>query len=144
MTPMPETDARMLNPLVLAYVGDAVHDLHVRTRLARAGGRVHALHRSATKSVCCAAQAQALQRIDALLTEAERDVVRRGRNSHARHGVPKNANPAEYAQATGLEALLGYLYLSDQRARLAAVLDEMDGQQPDSTGAAEGVPHALL
>ena len=134
----------MLNPLVLAYVGDAVHDLHIRTRLSLSGGRVRALHQSATHTVCCAAQAQALQRIGALLSEAEQDVVRRGRNSHARHGAPKNANPAEYALATGLEALLGYLYLTDQRARLDVLLQEMDSALPAIAGAAEGDPHALL
>ena len=138
----------MLNPLVLAYVGDAVHDLHIRTRLAASGGRVQALHRSATRSVCCAAQAQALQRIEGLLSEAERDVVRRGRNSHGHHSAPKNANPADYALATGLEALLGYLYLTDQRARLDALLQEidskLDGALPGKAGAAEGDPYALL
>ena len=134
----------MLNPLVLAYVGDAVHDLTIRTRLALSGGRVHALHQGASRTVCCAAQAKALQRIEALLTEAERDVVRRGRNSHAHHGAPKNANPAEYALATGLEALLGYLYLTGQRARLDELFQEMDGSLPAETGAAEGDPHPLL
>lgn len=134
----------MLSPLVLAYVGDAVHDLHIRTRLALSGGRVRALHQSATRAVCCAAQASALQRIDPLLTDAEREVVRRGRNSHAHHGVPKNADPAEYALATGLEALLGYLYLTDQRKRLDVLLQEMDGALPPKAGAAEGDPYALL
>ena len=116
-------NAHLMNPLALAYVGDAVHELHVRESLARTGGRVAALHRDAVRQVCCAAQAQALTRVVTLLTEAEQAIVRRGRNCHARHDAPRHANPAEYAQATGLEALLGYLYLSGQGERILQLFD---------------------
>lgn len=128
---MSEKDARMLSPLRLAYVGDAVHELLVRTSLVLAGGQAGAMHRGAVGVVNAAAQAGALARIVDRLTEAEADIVRRGRNAHAHHGVPRRANPADYKQATGLEALLGYLYLTGQTARLvalyAAMRDETDG-----------------
>jgi ribonuclease-3 family protein len=140
-------DARMLSPLVLAYVGDSVYDLYVRTRLSRGGGRVHALHRAAVERVCCKAQAAALTRLERIermerterfdqtdpmdrihgpLTDLERDVVRRGRNCHAHHAAPRGADKADYALSTGLEALLGYLHLTGQAQRLSDVLALLD------------------
>lgn len=137
MTRLSEMDARMLGPQVLAYVGDSVHDLHVRTRLVMAGGRAKQLHREAVTKVCCTAQAKALLRMEAMLSETERDVVRRGRNAHAHHQAPKRADPGDYSLATGLEALLGYLYLTGQDLRLEQVLEAMDQ-------GLEGENHALL
>ena len=102
----------MLNPLQLAYVGDAVYELFVRTRLSEQGERMKNLHRMAVSRVNADAQSSALDRISDLLTETEQDVVRRGRNAHAHHSAPKNAAKGAYPQATGLEALLGYLFLS--------------------------------
>ena len=64
-------------------------------------------------------QARALQRVTPLLTEEEAEIARRGRNAHAHHGAPRAASPQEYAWATGLEALLGYLFLTGQTDRLA-------------------------
>lgn len=122
---MSDRDARMLSPQRLAYIGDAVHDLFVRTELVLSGAKEGDMHRSAVARVRAGAQAQALARIQPLLTEEEADVVRRGRNAHAHHGAPKRTNPAEYKQATGLEALLGYLYLTGRRERLATLYDAM-------------------
>ena len=102
--------------LELAYMGDAIYDLYVRERLVKKGGRVQAMHRAAIKQVCAHAQAEALGRIEEELTEAEAGVVRRARNAH--QNPPRNANPAEYHKATGLEALMGYLYLTGQQQRL--------------------------
>ncbi len=116
--PLTEKEARMLSPLRLAYVGDAVHELFVRTELLFAGGKAGAMHRAAIREVNAAGQARALQRIEPELTDDERDIVRRGRNAHANHAAPKHADPADYAHATGLEALAGYLYLSGQTERL--------------------------
>ena len=102
--------------LELAYMGDAIYDLYVRERLLKKGGRVQAMHREAIRKVCAHAQAEALGRIEGELTEAEAGVVRRARN--AQQKPPKNANPAEYHRATALEALIGYLYLTEQQARM--------------------------
>ncbi|MBQ3574540.1 MAG: ribonuclease III [Clostridia bacterium] len=102
--------------LELAYMGDAIYDLYVRERLVKKGGRVQAMHRSAIKQVCAHAQAEALGRIEEELTEAEAGVVRRARNASQK--PPKNADAGEYHRATALEALIGYLYLSDQHARM--------------------------
>lgn len=116
--PMAEREALQLSPLRLAYIGDAVYDLFVRTGLLFAGGKAGAMHKEAIAHVNAAAQAQALQRIADMLTETESDVVRRGRNAHANHSAPKRSNPADYKQATGMEALFGFLYLTGQTERL--------------------------
>ena len=111
-------DTRELNPLQMAYIGDTVHDLYVRSMLVSRGMTVGKMHKQAVKMVSAFAQARMLEAIEADLTEEEADVARRGRNSQAKHAAPKNANPADYAHATGLEALIGYLYLSGRFDRL--------------------------
>lgn len=102
--------------LELAYMGDAIYDLYVRKRLLGRGGRVQQMHRQAIRLVCAHAQSEALGRIENELTEAEAGVVRRARNAH--QNPPKNADPGEYHRATALEALIGYLYLSEQQERM--------------------------
>ena len=104
-------DPRELNPLQLAYVGDTLHDLYVRSMLVAKKMSVGAMHRQAVKMVSAAAQA-------AMLTAQEADMTRRGRNAQAKHAAPKHADPADYAHATGLEALWGYLYVTGQTQRL--------------------------
>ena len=111
-------DIRELNPLQMAYVGDTVHDLYVRSMLLSKGMTVGKMHRQAVRMVSAGAQARMLEAIEAELSEAEADIARRGRNSQAKHAAPKHADPADYAHATGLEALWGYLYLSGQSQRL--------------------------
>lgn len=111
-------DTKELNPLQLAYVGDTIHDLYVRSMLLSRGMAVGAMHRQAVKMVSAYAQARMLEAIEPEMTEAEADIARRGRNSQAKHAAPKNADPADYAHATGLEALWGYLYLTGQHQRL--------------------------
>ena len=111
-------DVRELNPLQMAYVGDTVHDLYVRSMLLSRGMAVGAMHRQAVKMVSAYAQARMLEAIEPEMTEAEADIARRGRNSQAKRAAPKNADPADYAHATGLEALWGYLYLTGQHQRL--------------------------
>ncbi|MBR6767313.1 MAG: ribonuclease III [Clostridia bacterium] len=106
--------------LELAYLGDALYDLHVRKNLLARGGRVHALHKDAVKLVCAHAQSEALERLLPELTEQESAVVRRARNAH--QAPPRNANPADYHRATALEALLGYLYIMGQNERLEQIL----------------------
>ena len=111
-------DTKELNPLQMAYIGDTIHDLYVRSMLLSRGMTVGAMHKQAVRMVSAFAQARMLEAIEQELTEAEADITRRGRNSQAKHAAPKNADPADYAHATGLEALWGYLYLSGQQQRL--------------------------
>ena len=111
-------DPTQLGPLVLAYVGDTVYDLYVRTSLVETTGlTAHGLHVAAAKQVCAAAQAEAFRRIEPILTEEEAAVYRRGRNGHM-GTIPKNASIGDYRSATGLEAVLGWLYLKGNDARL--------------------------
>ena len=111
-------DIRGLNPLQMAYVGDTVHDLYVRSMLLSRGMAVGKMHRQAVRMVSAGAQARMLERIEPELTQEEADIARRGRNSQAKHAAPRHADPADYAHATALAALWGYLYLSGQTARL--------------------------
>ncbi len=106
--------------LELAYLGDALYDLYVREHLIARGGKVRALHREAITLVCAHAQSEALARIADALTDDERDVVRRARNT--RQSPPKNADPGEYHHATALEALIGWLYVTGQRERMNELL----------------------
>ena len=106
--------------LELAYLGDSVYDLYVRARLVREGGHVRDMHRAAVRRVCAHAQAEAFARIEEAFTERERDVARRARNAH--QTPPKNADAAEYHRATALEAVVGYLFVTGQRARMEEIL----------------------
>lgn len=113
-------DPKQLGPLVLAYIGDTIYDLFVRTELVDSTTlTAHGLHIGAAKRVCAKAQAAAFRRIEALLTDDESAVFRRGRNAHM-GSVPKNAAIIDYRIATGMEALVGYLYLSGKDERLSA------------------------
>lgn len=115
--------AGLMNPVALAYMGDAVFELLVRQYLlSLTNHKSHHLHREATKLVSAKAQRLLLERMQPLLTEEEADVVRRGRN--AKSGAPpKNADPADYRQATALECLIGYLYYERRFDRLALIMD---------------------
>ncbi len=119
--PLSETEARMLSPLQLAYIGDAVHSLMARRRAIDKGLPVRDMHLFATRAVNAVSQARAAAALDGLLTAEESGIVRRGRNAHAHHGLPKSASHAEYTSATGLEALLGYLYLTGRFDRLTQI-----------------------
>lgn len=104
--------------LALAYIGDCVYELYVRTHLLKAGNNnVNSLHKTATKYVRCAAQSQLYYRIEPLLTEEETAVFKRGRNTKSH--VPKNSEMSDYRNATGIEALIGYLYLSGKYGRIS-------------------------
>ncbi len=103
--------AMMFSPLELAYVGDTVFDLMVRSSLILQGGTIKALHRSAVQKVNAVAQAQAVKGILPLLTEEENAIYKRGRNAHSKHSAPKAASVIDYQMSTGLEALFGYLFL---------------------------------
>ena len=121
--PLSEKEALLISPLRLAYIGDTVHDLFVRTGLLFTGENVRAMHRKAVGAVNACAQARALCRILPMLTETERDVVKRGRNAHAHHDAPSRMEPADYSHATGFEVLVGFLYLSGQIERLREIFE---------------------
>jgi ribonuclease-3 family protein len=120
LLPQPLTiqQARMKNPLSLAFVGDTIWDLLTRQQLLATQLKAGALHKQAIQRVNAGAQAQCAARVEPHLTEEEMDVFRRGQNAHARHATPKNQDPYAYSRATGLEALLGYLYLTGQNERI--------------------------
>lgn len=113
-----ECKPQNLSPLTLAFVGDGVYDLFVRESLVCEANRpVKELNKLKVEQVRCQAQAKLMQTIEPMLTEEEAAVYRRGRNAHTGH-TPKNATGADYHAATGLEALLGYLYLCDRIERI--------------------------
>ncbi len=116
--PLTAQQARLKNPLSLAFVGDTIWDLLTRQQLLNTQLKAGALHKQAIQRVNAGAQAQCAARIEEHLTEEEMDIFRRGQNAHARHSTPKNQDPYAYSRATALEALLGYLYLTDQQERI--------------------------
>lgn len=115
-------DVNQYSPLVLAYIGDTVYELFIRTLMVcRGNAPVHKLHRQSVDFVKAKAQSDTIHRLMDFLTPEEQDVVRRGRN--AKSGtIPKNADITEYKYATGFETLLGYLYLRKDYTRLMQVL----------------------
>jgi ribonuclease-3 family protein len=119
----------------LAYVGDAVYELHVRGRTLRAeAGRVEALHRATVSRVSASGQAQLAQRLLPHLTEAEAGIFRRARNHKGASG-PRRASAQDYRLSTALEAVLGYVYLSQDAPRLAALLALTDALMEDAPDA---------
>ena len=111
-----------LPALTLAYLGDTVYDLYVRTTLAETLHLpMRALHLEAAKHVCAAGQANAYRRMADKLSEAEQAAFRRGRNAHS-GTVPKHADVRDYRVATGLESLLGYLYLRGEDERIGELM----------------------
>jgi ribonuclease-3 family protein len=111
-----------MNPLTLAYAGDAIYELFIRGYvISRPNHRPNEMHRTAVKYVSAKAQAAALAEL--ALSEAERDVVRRGRN--AKSGTaPKNTDIAQYRHSTAFECLLGYLYYTGEHDRLREIMEQ--------------------
>ena len=123
-TPVSKDRAKQMNPVTLAYVGDAVYTLLIRTRLTlESGERAGEIERRVTDVVSAHGQSIALEKILPLLTEEESDIFHRGRNAK-KATKSKNASAGEYARSTGFEALVGYLYLTGQRARIEELLSE--------------------
>ena len=116
--PVAKERAKLMNPVVLAFVGDAVYTLCVRQRLALLSGeKTGALNRRASEKVSAHGQSEALERILPRLTEEESEIFRRGRNAK-KPTKSKNASVGEYVRSTGFEALIGYLYLTGQAQRI--------------------------
>ena len=125
---LPKSEIDAISNLGLAHIGDAVFELLCRSYLcARGGKNVGNLHRDTIAMVKATAQAEFVDKLLPLLTEEETAYYRRGKNAHV-HAVPKSATAAEYAKATGLEALFGALYLAGKTDRLnqlfRAVMEE--------------------
>lgn len=111
-----------MSPLALAYVGDAIYELFIRTHMvARYNISPHELNKRTVAFVNAKAQAQMLHRLEDILTEDEADIVRRGRNTKA-SSVPRHTHPLQYRYATGFETLLGYLYIKGAYDRLLYIL----------------------
>lgn len=118
----PAKSPQLMNPVILAYMGDAVFELLVRQYLiSKPNQKSHHLHREVTKYVSAKGQRAILEQWQPFLTEEEADMARRGRN--AKSGTPpKNADPADYRLATALECLVGYLYYEKRTERLHELL----------------------
>lgn len=128
-------DANSYSPLALAYIGDSVFDVMVRTMIvSRVNKQVNKYHREASRLVCASAQAQMIKAIYDNLTLEEQEIYKRGRNANS-YTKAKNATRGEYRTATGFEAVLGYLYLKEDFKRLTDVVKlalqsvEMEGEK---------------
>ena len=123
---MEELEKRIneLSPLTWAYVGDAVYELYIREHLVNSSKLKPAkLHRESINFVKASAQANTLQMIEESLTEKEKEIVKRARNTKNHH-LPKNAEVSDYMYSTAFEGLIGYLYLTKQEERLEEILSK--------------------
>ncbi|MBD5524641.1 MAG: ribonuclease III [Lachnospiraceae bacterium] len=119
-----EIDIRTYSPLTLAYIGDAIYDLVIRTIVVERGNRsANNLHKKTVTYVNARVQARMIDALEEELTEEEVAVYHRGRNAKS-YTSAKNASIIEYRKATGLEALCGYLYLQGQQERMLYLIRE--------------------
>ena len=115
---LPDVDVRTYSPLVLAYIGDSVYELVIRSLLVgRGNAQANRLHKEASTLVNAGAQSASLERIKEELTEEEMQVFKRGRNANSAT-MAKHATMSDYRRATGFEALMGYLYLTGRMERI--------------------------
>lgn len=120
---MKEQDVNQMSPLVWAYIGDAVYEEYIRNYLViNTRYKPHKLHVEATNFVKASAQANILKQLEDILTEDEKEIVRRTRNTKNHH-LPKNANVQDYMYATAFEGLIGYLHLTKNKERLEEILE---------------------
>lgn len=117
--PISKQDALALPPMSLAFIGDAVQSLYTRTRVTvgETLKKTGALHKEVTQVVKAVAQASEVEKLLPLFDENEKDLFRRARNCKVQTSA-KHADPAEYRKASGFEAVIGYLYLTGNTARL--------------------------
>ncbi|WP_374049884.1 MULTISPECIES: Mini-ribonuclease 3 [unclassified Sedimentibacter] len=136
---IPKENHLMYSPAQLAYAGDAVYELMVRSYIIHSRDvNVNKMHKLSVKFVKANAQAYLINKLDSELSEEEKRIVKRGRNAKVTSS-PKNAELMEYRYATGFEALLGYLYLSNNIDRLIflfnkiiEIIDEKDEKHEDN------------
>lgn len=115
---LPETDVDSYSPLVLAYMGDCVYDLIIKSMvISRGNKQVHRLHEETSSYVQASAQSRMMRAMQPHLTEEEHAIYRRGRNTRS-VSAAKNQTITDYRRATGFEALVGYLFLKKRYARL--------------------------
>lgn len=115
-------DIRTYSPLTLAFLGDCVFEIVIRTVIVERGNRqTHSLHKEKARIVNAVTQARMAEALEETLTEEELSVYRRGRNAKS-YTSAKNASISDYRKATGLEALFGYLYLLDRMDRILELL----------------------
>lgn len=122
---LPLKKASQYSSLSLAYIGDSVYEVYVRTRVIKEHPDMPAnkLHRQSIKYVKANAQSNSIEAIEPELTEEELAVYKRGRNAKSAT-VPKNADLTDYRRATGFEALIGYLYLNNETERLEYIMEK--------------------
>lgn len=119
---IPDVDVRTYSPLTLAYIGDGIYDLIIRSLVvAKGNARAGELHKRTSRIVKAKAQAEMIESLLPLLTEEEADIYRRGRNAKS-PTMAKNATMSDYRKATGFEALMGYLYLKDEFPRMVELV----------------------
>ena len=117
-----DRDLRTYSPLTLAYIGDGVYELVIRTVLVKKGNcPVNLLHKKASSLVKAGAQSKMMELLEPDLTEEELAVYKRGRNAHS-PTMAKHATMADYRRATGFEALMGYLYLKEDYSRIVELV----------------------
>ena len=113
-----DVDIKTYSPLALAYIGDGIFELVIRSIVVGKGNtKASQLHQHTSHIVKAASQAKMIEALEEDLTEEEADVYRRGRNAKS-PTMAKNASMADYRKATGFEALMGYLYLKDDMERI--------------------------
>lgn len=119
-----DRDIRSYSPLTLAYIGDGIFDVIVRSLVVDEGNTaVNRMHRRTSSVVKAASQSRMAQAIAPMLTAEEADILRRGRNAKP-HTMAKNASVSDYRSATGFESLMGYLYLTKQTERMLELVRE--------------------
>ena len=117
-----DIDLRTYSPLTLAYIGDGVYELVIRTVLVKKGNcPVNQLHKKASSLVKAGTQSKMMEALEPILTEEELAVYKRGRNAHS-PTMAKHATMADYRRATGFEALMGYLYLKEDYSRIVELV----------------------
>ena len=119
-----EVDLRTYSPLTLAFLGDCVYDIIIRTVVVERGNRApQGLHKKKSYLVNAKTQKEIIESLQDILTPEEEDIYRRGRNAKS-YTTAKNASVGDYRKATGFESLLGYLYLSDNMDRVLFLVKE--------------------
>ena len=116
-------DAKMFSPLALAYIGDSVYEVYVRSKVLEGGNTpVNKLHKTSTGYVSARAQSKIVHALESQLSPEELAVYKRGRNAHSNTSA-KNADIVDYRHATGFEALIGYLFISGDYERLNEIIE---------------------
>lgn len=129
---LPDVDVATYSPLVLAYIGDEIYDLIIRSIVVGRGNtKAGKLHQTTSQLVKAHAQSAMMDTLLPLLTQEEADIFKRGRNAKS-PTMAKNASVSDYRRATGFEALMGYLYLTDRFERIVELvkiaLEQYDGK----------------